>query len=254
MARITELEWDVVCFVEQFWRENKFFPPDETIAEVLNVDPQDITVVLASEVVKKNFLARSIDIDIIDPPNKSNRHAQQFKYGRGASKVLSDIQLAAASVVLNPLDRRSISDKLKPLGVSIGQYNHWKKNPSFKRYLEQQGSELFADHMPEVDAALVNQAATGNIRATKLLYEVSGRYRPGVANDIDNIKLLIIRLTEVLQKHVKDPIVLQAIAEDIQEITSIGNNVNTGGNVNLGGQVPVASQPAILMGDIDADY
>ena len=199
-----------------------------------------------AQIVKKNFTARSIDIEVIDPPNKSNRHAQQFKYGRGASKVLSDIQLAAASVVLNPLDRRAISEKLKPLGVSIGQYNQWKKNPSFKRYLEQQGSELFGEHMPEIDAALVSQATSGNTRATKLLYEVSGRYRPGAANDIDNVKLLIIRLTEILQRHIKDPGVLQAIAEEIQDVTST--------NIKVGGRVSVATQPGILLGEIDDDF
>lgn len=212
VAKITAPEWDFVCFVDQFWRENNCFPSQEEIEEGLVISQTEIAFHFESEAVLKHITARGIDPTQTKDPNTTKAKSKR----RGQLGRLTDIQLATASLVLNPSDRRSLKEKLDALGVSPATYNGWKKNKVFMDYLSKQGEQLFGENMPEVHNALTTRATQGDIRATKLLYEVTGRWRGVQQDNQGDVKMLLIALIEILQKHVKDPVVLQAIAADIQ--------------------------------------
>lgn len=213
-TKITTEEWDFVCFSDQFWRENGCFPNEEEIEIGLGKNQTEIAFLLDSEVVKKHLKVRGVDWEQTNPINGTKASDKR----KGSAKRLSDIQLAAVSLILNPMDNRTIKEKLESLGVSPSTYNNWKKGRIFMDYLTKQGEMIFSEAMPEVHNSVASRATRGDLRAAKLLYEVTGRWRGVQQEDTTDVKMLVIRLIEILQRRIDDPILLQQIAQDIQEV------------------------------------
>lgn len=218
--KLSAEQWDIICFAEQYWRENGFFPSFPEIAQETGIPVNRLESIIFEPIVKKNLEIRGIDWNIDRPQGESKASEKRT----GKAKRLSDIQLATVATILNPADRRSLTQKLESLGVSPGTYAGWKKSKVFMDYMNSQGSSLFGEFMPEMENVLVKKATEGNIPALKFAFEVSGRYRPNQGEDLVNVKMLIIQLIEVIQRHVKDPITLQAIANDIKAIQDGSNS------------------------------
>lgn len=215
MSKLTEPQWDFICFCEQFWRENKCFPSEAEIRLELKIKALDVKAFLGNEIVKKHLTARGIDWHLETP---TETKANENRSGRG--RRLSDIQLAVASTILNPADRRSLTSKLESLGVSPATYAGWKKSKAFMDYMANQSEELFGEAMPEVHNMLAVKAQQGDAKAMKLFYEISGRWRGTQNEGTENVRMLIIKFIEILQKHIDDPAVMANIARDIQLIAS----------------------------------
>ncbi len=214
-SKLNPTQWDLICYVEQYWRENGFFPSHGEIKLETHLTGDEIDMmVFGDELVKKHLKIRGIDPDRDRPSSES----RQSKNRKGRAKRLSDIQLATIALILNPADTRSVTDKLESLGVNPGTYAGWKKSKVFTEYMTQQGQSLFGEFMPDMDNALVSRATKGNLQAIKFAYEVSGRYRPQKDQSMQNVGLLLVKIVEVIQKHVRDPLIIQAIAEDVKNV------------------------------------
>jgi hypothetical protein len=55
--------------------------------------------------------------------------------------------------------------------------------------------------------------------AIKFYYEVTGRYNPRLQVDV-NVDSVMNRVVEIIQKHVRDPQVLMAIADDLEDLAN----------------------------------
>jgi hypothetical protein len=222
MAKLTPPQWDIICYAEQYWRENGFFPSFGEIATETGINPKEVEELVFDSLTKKHLEARGINWNQDRPTSESSSNASEKRNGR--AKRLSDIQLAVVSTILNPADKRSVTAKLESLGVAPGTYAGWKKSKIFSDYMTSQGKALFDEFMPDMENALVSRAASGDVRAIKYAFEVNGRYRPQQGDELINVKFLIMQLIEVIQKHVKDPEVLRAIAYEIDGIQKGVNN------------------------------
>jgi len=131
--------------------------------------------------------------------------------------VLSELQLACANSLLNLADRKSDKLKLKELGVSVGQFQGWRKDPVFLDYMHRRAEQLFGENMDEAHRAFLDRVSTGDVGALKLYYEMTGRYNPAKGESI-NVTALIMRMLEVVTKHVQDPVILNAIAEELSAL------------------------------------
>jgi hypothetical protein len=212
--KLTGIQWDLICYSEQYWRENGFFPSAGELSLELRITPKQVEEILFDELTKKHLKVRGIDWNI-DRPNSDSKASDRRS---GRAKRLSDIQIATVSTILNPADKRSVTAKLEALGVSPGTYANWKKSKVFMDYMNSQGESLFGEFMPDMHNSLIGQATKGNVQAIKFAYEVSGRYRPKQGEETANVRMIIIKLIEIIQRHVNDPMVLQAIANDVQAI------------------------------------
>ena len=132
---------------------------------------------------------------------------------------LSPQQLAVANAMLNLADRRSDKKKLEDFKVSPAIYANWKKQDKFNRYLRERAEEVLGNSIGEVHLALIDSATSGDIGAMKLFYDITGRHSPG-SKQVENVRGMLVRVIEAVQRHVKDPAVLQAIATEIQLATS----------------------------------
>lgn len=208
-------QWDIICFVEQYWRENSSFPSEGEIGAELGFSSVKVRDNLYTDIVKKHLDVRGIDWEK-DKPTEGEANQKRA----GKARRLSDIQLAVANTLLNPVDRRPTNVKLESLGVTSATYAGWKKSKTFMAYMEEQSEMLYNEFTPDVNSKLTSLAAAGDMKAMKLFMEVSGRWRGTQGEDPSNVKLMVVKLIEVIQRHVKDPATLQAIAADIQMITT----------------------------------
>lgn len=221
--KLTTEQWEVISFSEQYWRENGFFPSFGEISMDTQLSAQEVEEIVFDELTQKHLSARGIDWKLDRPVSESS--ASEKRSGR--MRRLTDIQIATVSTILNPADGRSVSQKLEDLGVAASTYANWKKSRVFADYMKRQGEALFGEFMPDMENALVTRAKNGNIPALKFAFEVSGRYRPNQGEEQANVKMLMIKLIEIIQLHVKDPLTLQNIARDIKTLQS---------GVEVGGQ------------------
>ena len=139
-------------------------------------------------------------------------------YGVAQRQYLTPTQLSVANSMLNLSDRRSNTKKLADFGVSPATYANWKKDPAFNNYLRQRSEAMLGDSIGDVHLALIESATSGDVSAIKLFYEITGRHHAGAQQNM-NVQTMLISVIESVQRHVKDPSVLQAIASDLQIVT-----------------------------------
>lgn len=162
-------------------------------------------------------------------------------------RVLTEQQLTVANVMLDVLDKRSRLKKLTELGVSTAEYNSWLRDPLYRRYCLERSEGILEEAQPIAHLSLVDRVTQGDLSAIKYLNSMTGRYREktsaGVEVNVNNIQAgsdLLIKVVEVIQRHVKDPDLLSAIGDDIlkianpEPITKPQYNVIEGGTVKYG--------------------
>lgn len=128
---------------------------------------------------------------------------------------LSVEQVAAISLITNFSDRRSIPAKCAALGITEEQLNGWYADAEFQRELAIRAESSFDHSFPEVQASFIKQIQKGNFQAIKFYYEITGR---AVTPEQQNLKIALLKIQEAVQKHVKDPEVLAAIAAELRPV------------------------------------
>jgi hypothetical protein len=217
---LNEVERELVIFIEKF-HSMAGVPPEETAMEdylkslgYTSIDQKKIRKMLVEPLFRKSLDARGIVI------------GSQHVTGQ-----LSVRQMTAAAVMTNLIDRRSDQKKLQDLGISTQEWAGWMQDRSFNDYLIGRTERLLGNSVHEAHLGLLKGVRQGNVPAIKLLYEITNRYNPEQESQV-NVRLLLSRFIEVIQKHEKDPTILQAIGLDLQrvalEITPTTPNVVKG--------------------------
>lgn len=145
--------------------------------------------------------------------------------GFTATKGLSPQQAAVLNVLENFSDTRSLTAKLKDAGVSRTQFNGWLRDPLFHELYEKRiESHLRGAHLPAL-STLMQAAENGDTAAAMRVLEINGRYNTQNA-ELQNARAVVQSMVEAIQRHVKDPEVLQAIISDVslaQQVSRISS-------------------------------
>lgn len=206
------LAWDLICAVEEFWQRHRFFPSVAEIRKLApNISEEEVLETLETKRFQQRLENRGIDPTATHSPNKGEVKPNDTR--------LSDKQLAVAMCLLNIADTRSLPAKLRSLGVSPATYNGWMKSLKFAEFMQAQMEEMFGSSLPLVHKALMDKAVSGDFKSIKLIYEMTGRWRGVESSNNDNVKLVMMRLIEIIQKYVHDPTVLQLIAADMKSLS-----------------------------------
>lgn len=131
---------------------------------------------------------------------------------------LSERQIAAITIITNFHDVRNPVAKLASIGVSEEELNGWYQNVFFKAELNARADEILDHVAPDATAALAQAIKRGNFQAIKFYYEITGKAQ---SPEAVNLKQAMQVLIEAVQKHVKDPAVLEAIASEVQSIRQV---------------------------------
>ena len=67
---------------------------------------------------------------------------------------------------------------------------------------------------------MAKKVRSGDVPALKFYYEITGR---ASSPEAINLKMTMAKMIEAVQKHVKDPAVLQAIASELQGVAPVAD-------------------------------
>jgi hypothetical protein len=144
-------------------------------------------------------------------------------------QVLTEQQMAVANVLLDVLDSRSRIKKLTEMGISTQQYNLWLRDPVYRQYCLDRAESLLIENQPVAHMSLINRVSQGDLGAVKYFNAMTGRYRERekAAVEINTTNVFgstqLIQIVEIIQRHVKDPALLELIGADILAL-SAGND------------------------------
>jgi hypothetical protein len=138
---------------------------------------------------------------------------------------LTTEQLAVVAVLNNPKDRRSDSKKLNDLGISNRKFAGWSHDKIFSAYMKKSANNLLENMEAEAHMGLLSAVRNNNLPAIKLYFEMTGRYNPAYENQV-NLQQLMVRVIEIIEKHVQDPEALMGIAADLQ-LASVENGITS---------------------------
>lgn len=134
--------------------------------------------------------------------------------GFSAEQGLSPQQAAVLNILENFSDGRSLTAKLRDAGVSRTQYNGWLKDPLFRDLYERRiESHLQGAHLSAL-STIMSASENGDLRAAEKVLEINGRYAPQNA-ELQSARAVVQALVEAIQRHVKDPEVVQEIISEV---------------------------------------
>lgn len=197
-ARLSPEQVQLVAFKEQRFWESGSSPSDEIVALALSF-PLEKVRKLQDETVRRILLDRGIES------------------GFDVEKVFLPIQIAAVNMMCNAYDKRSMRQKADELGIKIQTWNAWMRQPSFRKYVSVRTEELLKGLDVVADVSLAQLVEERDLSAIKFYKELQGIYNPRIQVDF-NLDSVLARVVDIITRHVKDPIALNAIADEIQVV------------------------------------
>lgn len=168
---------------------------------------------IAELALKSNYALSEIRYHFDNLQFKSELRRRGIPDSLDSPDELSSEQIAAAVVLNNFADKRSIKEKLAELGVDPNQYYGWLNNRAFKAFVRELSDVSLENVHTEAVNSFIRLIQKGNFSAIKYYFEITGF---ADNEESRNIKLLVERLKEAVQRHVKDPDTLAAIAADLR--------------------------------------
>lgn len=187
-------------FVENFWTTRKHFPDTGTLMQEFGLSREEVLFINTQKMWLKCLDRRGIRRPDID------------------EDFLTSKQQAAIALVTNYHDTRHKEVKLLSIGCSLEEYNGWMNDRAFKNAITARSDEVLNNVGVDANIALGQLIQAQDFRALKFYFEITGK---AASPEAINVKQTMQVLIEAVQKHVKDPAVLQAIAAEVNQVRAI---------------------------------
>lgn len=192
---MTSREKKIVNFYELQWHLRHRVPTIEEVANHVQIKQVALNYHLQRACVKKALKERGIPYE---------QHTQED---------LTATQVAAAITVMNFADDRTIPVKLDQLGISPSQYFAWLNDPQFKNLVDNLSEQNLRNIKPTAISEFTRLVNAGDWNAIKYYLDATGAVQDSGTPATETLMRFLI---EIIQKHVKDPDTIAAIAEDIK--------------------------------------
>lgn len=196
---------NIVLYIERVHSMTGLIPSDTAIMEYTKKAPGEINALKTNSLFKSSLDSRGIVVNY-----------ELHKEFRDVTE-LTPRQMAAASLMMNLTDRRSNEKKLRDLGISTEEYANWLQDTKFAEYLRERAEVMITNSTHEAHIGLMRGVQQGNTASIKLYYELTGRYNPNQENQV-NVRLVIGQVLEAIQKHIRDPEILNSLAVEMSQI------------------------------------
>lgn len=204
-ASFSAQQIEFIVAVEKCWWESGALPTDEKLEELLRTNISTIRKYWQNDNVRGALMHRGVDL---------NPHA---------TGLLTLQQMDLANVLLNYHDTSSLREKLNRVGVTSQQYHAWMRQQAFRDYVTKRAESMFKGSDHEAYQALTNAMRGGDMKATQMFFEMRGIYNPRVSVEVLNVQGVLVKMVEIISRHVRDPLTLQNIARDLEEL-GLGTN------------------------------
>lgn len=133
---------------------------------------------------------------------------------------LHSLQQAALIAITDFSNTKTLKAKLESVGATLSQHQAWMRNPMYAAAYRSRTEEQFKDAVPTALNALLTNVEKGDQRAIEKVLEITGRYNPN-QKELENARVVIVTLVEAIQKHIKDPTIMQDILDEVNKKTSV---------------------------------
>jgi hypothetical protein len=192
-------EKELINFYELQWHLRHTVPTIEEVAKQINQSQVSVNYYLQRRQVVKALEDRGIPF---------RQHTQTD---------LTATQVAAAVTMSNFADERSNADKLDQLGINPTTYYAWLNDPQFKNLVESLADQNLANIRPTAIGELTKKINAGDWNAVRYYLDVTGAAK---STEAPQTEQLLQAFVEVIQRHVKDPQLILAIAQDLKLATA----------------------------------
>jgi len=197
---LTDNEVKIVTLIDQRFWETGGLISDDRISEELGIPKQTISKAWKKEDFRQALLARGVDLT----PDSSKG-------------LLTPTQAILANLLFNVGDKRSVREKCEAVGISSQQYTAWLRQPAFSDYLRKRAESVFASTDYQAYQSLSQLVAEKDIQGIKLFFEMRGIYNPKLQVEV-NVEQVVVKVVEIVTRHIDDPNVLMAIASEIEQL------------------------------------
>lgn len=197
---LTDVEIKILTLIDQRFWETGGLIDDDRISEELGIPKQAISKAWKKDEFRTALLARGVDLT----PDSSKG-------------LLTPTQVLLANILFNVGDKRSVREKCESIGISSQQYTAWLRQPGFADYLRKRGESAFSATDFQAYQSLSQLVAEKDIQGIKLFFEMRGIYNPKLQVEV-NVEMVVVKVVEILTRHVQDPEVLMAIASEIEQL------------------------------------
>jgi succinate dehydrogenase flavin-adding protein (antitoxin of CptAB toxin-antitoxin module) len=192
---LTKKEKELISFYELQWHLRHNVPTIEEVAGYLKLAQVTINYYLQRRPVIKALEQRGIPF---------RQHTQD---------ELTATQVATAITIMNFADVRSNEEKLDQLGIASATYYAWLNDPQFKNLIDNLADQNLRNIRPAAIGEFTKLINKGDWQAIKFYLETTGELQN---NDAPQSEQLLKMIIEIIQRHVKDPETIIAIAQDIK--------------------------------------
>lgn len=192
---LTKDEKKVIEFYELQWFLKQNVPSIEEVALFTKKKQTEINFYLTRKAVTKALDDRGIPW---------RQHSQN---------ELTATQVAVAVTMSNFADTRSNEAKLDQLGIQPTTYYAWLNDPQFANLVQHLADQNLGNIRPTAIGEFTKLINKGDWQAVKYYLDITGEFKN---NDAPQSEVLLRMIIEIIQKHVKDPETIMAIAQDIK--------------------------------------
>lgn len=197
---LTDAEVRILSLIDQRFWETGGIATDDKVSDDLRLPLKTVQNAWKKPEFRQGLVARGVDL--------------QPEASRG---ILTPTQVLLANLLCNALDKSSVREKCELADVSTQQYNAWMRQPAFSNYLRKRSEQAFASTDAAAYNNLSNLVEEGDLNGIKLFFEMRGIYNPKLQVEV-NVEQVVVHLIEIVAKHVTDPLVLAAIADEIDRL------------------------------------
>ncbi len=196
---LSDAEKALINYYELCWQLGNTVPTVDQVVEHLRKK-------------RPNISHTSVNYYLTRPPVKSALKARGIKFEQHTQEELTSQQIAAATVACNFADKRTLHEKLDELGIRPATYQAWLLDPAFKNLVKTVADRNLENIEPVAITEYTRLIASGHWGAIKYYLDVTAAAQD---NDTPQTEHLLRAIIEILQRHIKDGPLLDAIGRDI---------------------------------------
>lgn|SRR5512138_234240 len=196
---LTVAQKELIKFYELQWMLRNRVPTVEEVTQYLRQK-------------RPNIRQTSVNYYLMQPQVIKALKARGIPFEQHTQSELTGQQQAAALTVANFVDKRSVKDKLDELGILPATYYAWLNDPNYRNFVQSLADRNLDNVDPIAKTEFVKKVQDGEAWAIKFYMENTGVLKN---NDTPQSEIIIMKLIEIMQKHIKNPVLLNAIANDM---------------------------------------
>jgi hypothetical protein len=197
---LTASEKELINFYELQWHLRQHVPTIEEVTTHLKKSNSQVTQVSVNYYLQRKNVVKALD-------------KRGIPWRQHTQSELTATQVAAAVTMMNFADTRSNDEKLDQLGINPTTYYSWLNDPQFKNLVDSLADRNLTNIRPTAVGEFTKLINKGDWKAIQYFLDVTGELK---GNDVPQSEQLLKMIIEIIQRHVKDPETIVAIAQDIK--------------------------------------